>query len=138
MADDMMRRPRLSGRQFARTRGLLPMEYRPTELARVIGCHRSTIYESYIPNGLPHRVDSHGYYWIVGTDCAAWARTLLTSSSIQLGDGEAFCLRCQAAVTIQEPVTRIVSKCSILVRGTRPQCFGTVARFERVEEAPSD
>ena len=128
------RRPRLSGKQTSRAKGLLPMEYRPTELAREIGCHRSTIYQSYVPNGLPHRVDKHGHFWIIGTDFAAWARTLMVDPTVKLEEGEAFCLRCQAAVEIREPITRITSKCSILVRGKCPGCFGDVARFERREE----
>jgi len=136
--EEQKRRPRLSGKQTTRAKSLLPMEYRPTELGRAIGCHRSTIYESYIPNGLPHRVDEHGHYWIIGTDFAAWARTLMVNPTIKLSDGEAFCLLCKAAVKIQEPITRIVSKCSILVRGKCGGCFGDVARFERVEEVEVD
>ena len=132
------RRPRMSGSQTSRTKGLLAMEYRPTEIARAIGCHRSTIYDSYIPNGLPHRVDSHGHYWIIGTDFAAWARTLMVNPTVKLREGEAFCLRCQAAVPIQEPITRIASKCSLLVRGKCPGCFGDVAKFERKEEEAVD
>ena len=67
------RKPRLSHRQALKLAGLLPMEYRPTELARQIGCHRSTIYECYVPNGAPHRRDEHGHLWIVGTEFAVWA-----------------------------------------------------------------
>lgn len=124
------RRPRITHAQRVRLSGLLPMEYRPTELAREIGCHRSTIYESYVPNGCPHRRDRNGHLWIVGTDFAAWARATIQQSRIALGAGEAFCMRCKRAVVMRGPLREVEAKGALLIHGTCPQCFGEVARFE--------
>lgn len=129
MASEITRRPRMSAQQIARLRGLLPMEYKATELARAIGCHRSTIYESYVPNGCPHRRDKHGHLWIEGLAFVAWARALIVRSKYKLEAGQAFCLHCQKPVAIQEP-QRSPSKSAVLVRGRCPNCYREVARFE--------
>ena len=101
------RRPRITHAQRVRLSGLLPMEYRPTELAREIGCHRSTIYESYVPNGCPHRRDKNGHLWIVGTDFAAWARATIQKRQIELAPGEAFCMRCKRPVAMRGPLREV-------------------------------
>ena len=119
----------MSSQQVSRLRGLLPMEYKPTELGRAIGCHRSTIYESYVPNGCPHRRDKKGNLWINGIEFVAWARALIVHSKYKLEAGQAFCLRCQRPVAILKP-ERTVVKHAVLVRGGCSQCGGDVARFE--------
>lgn len=124
------RKPRLSHRQVLKLAGLLPMEYRPTELARKIGCHRSTIYDSYIPNGAPHRRDDKGHLWIVGTEFAAWARATIETRKLPIGKGQGFCMRCKKIVDMQGPITQTEAKSALLLHGTCPQCFGDVARFE--------
>ena len=124
------RSPRITHAQRVKLGGLLPMEYRPTELAREIGCHRSTIYDSYLPAGCPHRRDRNGHVWIVGTDFAAWGRATIQRSHIELAPGQAFCLRCKRPVLMQGPLTETEAKGALLIHGKCPQCFGDVARFE--------
>ena len=124
------RAPRITHAQRVRLTGLLPMEYRPTELAREIGCHRSTIYESYVPNGCPHRRDKRGHLWIVGTEFAAWARATIETRKLEMGKGQAFCMRCKAVVTMRGPVVETEAKAAVLLHGSCPQCFGDVVRFE--------
>jgi hypothetical protein len=108
----------------------MPMEYRPTELARELGCHRSTIYESYIPAGAPHRRDHNGHLWIIGTEFAAWARATIQRRKLEMGPGQGFCMRCKVVVTMRGPLTETEAKSALLVHGTCPQCFGDVCRFE--------
>jgi len=124
------RKPRISHAQRVKLAGLLPMEYRPTELAREIGCHRSTIYESYVPNGCPHRRDANGHLWIVGTEFAAWARATIQRRKLQMGTGQAFCMRCKRVVEMRGPIVETEAKSAILKHGRCPQCFGDVCRFE--------
>lgn len=109
------------------------MEYKPTELAAEIGCHRSTIYESYVPAGCPHRRDRKGYLWINGVEFAAWARATIQRSKIALGPGEAFCMRCKRPVVMRGPLTETEAKGALLIHGKCPQCFGDVSRFESPE-----
>jgi hypothetical protein len=129
----MTRKPRISHAQAVKLAGLLPMEYRPTELAREIGCHRSTIYESYIPAGCPHRRDENGYIWIVGTEFGAWARATIRDRKLKMAEGQAFCLRCKRVVDMRGPITETEAKSAILLHGHCPQCFGEVCRFESPE-----
>ena len=129
------RSPRITHAQRVRLGGLLPMEYKPTELAQKIGCHRSTIYDSYLPAGCPHRRDKLGHIWIVGTDFAAWARATIQRSRIDLQPGEAFCMHCKRPVVMRGPLTEVEAKGTLLIRGKCAQCFGDVARFESAEGA---
>lgn len=130
-----MRQTRISRKQALRLAGLLPMEYRPSELAREIGCHRSTIYDSYIPNGCPHRRDRNGHIWIVGTDFAAWARATIQKRKFHMEPGQAYCMHCKQVVEMQPPITETEVKSAILKHGRCPQCFGEVARFESPDGA---
>jgi len=127
------RKPRISHRQALKLGRLLAMEYRPTELAREIGCHRSTIYDCYIPNGAPHRRDEKGHLWIVGTEFAAWARATIQRRKLEMRKGQAFCMRCKRIVTMQGPISEREVKSALLLHGTCPQCFGDVVRFESPE-----
>jgi uncharacterized protein with PIN domain len=119
----------LSKRQIARVQGLLPMEYRPSELARAVGCNVNTIYTSWVPAGCPHRRDDNRHIWIVGTEFAAWARNTVYHSTIELAPEEAYCLRCRAPVRMRGPVRRRAMKRAVLVSARCPQCGSDVAKF---------
>jgi hypothetical protein len=124
------RQTRITHSQCARLAGLLPMEYKPTELAEEIGCHRSTVYESYIPNGCPHRRDRNQQIWINGIEFAAWARATIQHRKLVMGADEAFCMRCKRVVTMRGPVRRSEAKAAWLLHATCPQCGCDVVRFE--------
>lgn len=122
--------PRLTKQVRDRLRRLLPMEYRPREVARELGVSPDTLYRGWIPAGAPHRREADDTIWIVGTDLAAWLQTLVRHSTVTLKEGEAFCLRCQQAVVMTGPLERVAAKYAWLIRGTCPQCGNRVARFE--------
>lgn len=109
------------------------MEYRPSEVARELGVTKDALYRGWLPAGAPHRRDESGHIWIVGTDLAAWLRERQRKDTVVLAEGEAYCLRCQAAVVMQSPLTREASLYAVLARGTCPQCGGAVTRMERGE-----
>lgn len=127
-----MRRPRITKQVRDRMRRLLNMEYAPSEIADLLGITKDRLYRGWLPAGAPHRRDENGRIWICGTDLAAWLRELMQTSAVCLADGEAFCLRCQAAVTIVGDITREPAQRAVLVRGTCEQCGGGVARFVSV------
>ena len=127
------RRPRITKRVRDRIRRLLHMEYRPSEVADLLGIHKDTVCRGWAPAGMPHRRDERGEIWIVGTDLAAWLREMLDKPSVKLAEGEAFCLRCQKAVRLGD-VSREPAQRAVLVRGSCPQCGSGVARFEGVRD----
>ena len=86
------------------------MEYRPSELAEEIGCDLSTVYQSFIPAGCPHRRDGTGHYWIVGTEFQDWAKRIMKRARRQMKAGEAFCFTCDRPVPMKNPVTRPINR----------------------------
>jgi hypothetical protein len=131
----MTRRPRVTKAILGRLGRLLEMEYRPSEIAEVLGVHKDTIYRGWVPAGAPHRRDEAGNLWIVGTWLAAWLRDQMgTGLTASLADGEAYCMHCRRAVVMAPPLTRVAAQRAILVRGVCPQCGGGVARFESPKE----
>jgi hypothetical protein len=120
---------RLRREQIIRLGHLLEMCYRPSELAAEIGCHTDTVYHSFIPAGCPHERDEHGHIWIVGTQFADWARHMQMQRRTPLADGEAYCLRCRAAVQMIGPLTVTPTNRYLeLVTGTCAVCGATVNR----------
>jgi len=128
------RRPRITKQLRDRMGRLLPMEYRPSELAEELGVHVDTIYRGWVPAGAPHRRDEADQLWIVGTELTAWLRQFIARISVRLGEGEGYCMRCNRAVRIAPPIEREVAIHAILVRGRCPQCGSGVARFVSAEE----
>jgi hypothetical protein len=135
MAHRPGRRPRLTNDLKRRLGRLLPMEYKPAEIAETLGVCKDTVCRGWVRAGAPHRRTDTGRIWIVGSELANWLRGFDRSGAATLEDGEAFCLSCQAAVRMQGPLDREVQGPAVLVRGTCPDCGGTVARFSRVEDS---
>ena len=92
MTDQPGRRPRLTKDLKGRLHELLPMEYRPSEVAEVVGVSVDTIYRGWLRAGAPHRRDDTGHIWIVGSELATWLRGFERKLSVTLEEGEVFCL----------------------------------------------
>jgi len=127
--EEETRKPRLTKRVRDRLRRLLPMEYKPAEIATILGITKDTLYRGWIPAGAPHRRDESGTIWFVGTDLAAWLRSQ-QRVSMPLQPGEAFCMRCKRAVLMAGPLERQPAQYAHLVRGHCPQCGARITRFE--------
>lgn len=126
--------PRLSRTQRLKAKALLTMEYRPSEIADILGIHVDTIYRTLLPAGCPHRRDGKTNIWIVGSELAAWLKQLEKPKN-PLGSGQAFCLHCNSAVDMQPPRTiRPTSRVLELVTGTCPRCGKPINRA-RAREA---
>ena len=123
------RQPRITKGVRDRIRRLLPMEYRPSEIATVLGVNKDTVLRGWVRAGLPHRRTDGGEIGIIGTVLAAWLRQQIRKPRVKLGPGQGYCLRCHKAVTMRPPFTREIAGNAVLVQGTCPQCQGSVARF---------
>jgi hypothetical protein len=130
-------RPRFPRTLVVRLGRLLYMEYRPSELAQELGVGADTVYRHYIPYGCPHRRDETGHIWIVGTEFAEWVGAARKEGKVPLANGEAYCLKCNAPVTMNGPLTAApVNAYLELVKGVCPVCGTTVnrARARKSEE----
>jgi hypothetical protein len=123
----------------ARLGRLLEMQYRPSEIAEELGISKDTVYRGWIPAGAPHVRDESGQLWLVGTELAAW---LLDQDAVRapvtLMPGEAYCMRCKAAVRIAGEVTREPAGYAVMVRGSCAVCGAGVARLVGREDGWGD
>lgn len=113
---------------------LLRMEYKVSELARELGVTPKTIYTKYLSSGLPHRRDTAGNIWIVGTDFAAWALSLLASkpAPVKLAGNEGFCARCKCPrVFTSMQLRRVLSSGRASYVGACSVCGATMTVIRR-------
>jgi uncharacterized protein with PIN domain len=123
---------RFERRTIIRLGRLLHMEYKPSELADELDIHVDMIYRNYIPAGCPHRRDEKNLIWIVGTEFAAWARTVNEISKKKpfvLQEDEAWCVHCNKVVRIDKVKRRAVKRNLDILQGTCPECGGKINRL---------
>jgi len=116
---------KLSHPIIVRAPGLLPMLYKPSELARDLGIPVSTL-RDWVRIGVPHQRDGRGHIWINGVEFAQWVevqRGLRRGPS--LGTGEAYCFCCRQVVRLVEPKS-VASGKKILLQADCPQCGGRI------------
>lgn len=117
--------------------GLLYMEYKPSELADELGITTATIYNKYLKEGLPHRKDSSGNLWIVGTAFADWARNRLKKKTrrIKLAMNEGYCGRCKAPrVFASMTLKRVLSAGRASYTGPCSICGATMLVIRRTHD----
>lgn len=115
-----------------RATGLLDMMYTPDDLAQELGITKRDIYHKLIPAGLPHIRDESGHVWIYGPEVAKWIDEIYQGRSFKLGEGEAYCLRCNKGVMMVNPQCRQVGRLTIL-QGTCPDCGAKVNRGAKLK-----
>jgi len=125
----MERKPRISTRARKGMRQLLEMEYRSFEIASVLGVSAKSV-RRWCAAGAPHRREDNGYLWIVGSQLAQWMDGL-KRERVRLAEGEAFCVKCQRAVTMAGSIRKEPNMRKYILRGTCSICGGTVCRFVR-------
>ncbi len=110
-----------------RAAGLLEMLYSPIELAEDLSVPARTVRE-WIKNGMPFERDRRGHMWVNGMEFRRWVEeTRTVRPRFQLGEDEAFCLRCRRRVKFSDPVVSDSSS-ALLLTGKCPFCGGTVNR----------
>lgn len=124
-------RTRLKQAQAARLGRLLEMEYSPSELAAELDIHVRQIWERFIPAGCPHRRDARGRLWIVGASFREWYRATQEARRHPMREDEGWCVRCDAAVVMEGPLTVVDRRRAEIVQGRCPRCGGKVNRARR-------
>ncbi len=107
---------------------LMEMQYTVPEIARELACSPNTVH-TLLAHGCPHQRDESSRVWIVGTDLAQWAAATLQRNRQPLEPGQAWCCRCNQAVTMLGPLWVHPSTAHLeLVSGTCAMCGTTVNR----------
>ena len=135
MSKSETRLPRISRGIQHKLMRLLYMEYKPSEIAHELGVTVKTIYDSYIPAGLPFRKDQNGNLWIVGTVCRDWANTVLQKgqryahqrNKKPLAEDQAYCITCRSVRTISKVTyKRKLSSNRIMIYAVCSVCGNTM------------
>lgn len=115
---------------ITRSPSLLPMLYKPAELAEEIKVPKRTLYD-WLKLGAPHQRDELDHIWIEGRAFASWVENNRKKkvSPRKLMDNEAICLRCNMAVSLLEPETIPSGKGRLYyIKGTCPTCGNKIVR----------
>lgn len=139
----LQRMPRLTHARVHRLKRLLNMNYKITEIAEELGISTSTIYDTYIPAGMPCSQDDKKHYWVNGRAFLEWAQQFVTTRQRKqkpaMETNQAFCTRCNAVITISNGrisqanyngVARLIGRC--------PICNSKVSRFVKAKEYEND
>lgn len=107
---------------------LMEMQYTVAEIACELACSPTTV-RTLLVHGCPHQRDDNNRVWIVGTDLAQWATATLQRNRQPLEPDQAWCCRCNRAVTMVGPLSVRPSTAHLeLVSGTCATCGTPVNR----------
>ncbi|MAT45375.1 MAG: hypothetical protein CL609_23850 [Anaerolineaceae bacterium] len=126
------RKPLLKREQIIKLQRLLDMMYKPSEIADEIGVNVYTIWRSYLPAGAPHDRDKSGNIWIHGPSFREWALTqagLRKRKKHELQPDEAWCMKCNKPVKINNGKERPINKHTGLLQGKCALCGAKVNRL---------
>ena len=121
---------------IVRAPGLLPMLYRPRELAEDLGISVNTV-KGWLKEGSPHERDGRGHIWINGAEFAGWVeetRQSRKSNKSRMKEDEAYCLRCRKPVKLKDP-QHVINGKQKLLSSTCPPCGSTINRGSRNGES---
>lgn len=111
---------------------LMDMMYTPGEISEEIGMSRETIWSDYVQCGMPHKREANRI-WINGKAFRAWVLEMHERRKKELagpgmGDGQAFCFRCNKAVEVLNPEVVPFGKVAQRIIGVCPECGTRVNR----------
>jgi hypothetical protein len=121
--------PLFSHDVIVRAPGLLPMRYKPAELADELRVTAATVRGWVNHYGLPHKRGGHDEIWIVGTECAQWIRAQRKGRQrSRLKPDEAFCFNCDKPVRYINPTEKVLGN-RVMISAACAACGRTVNRI---------
>jgi hypothetical protein len=121
---------------IVRAPGLLPMQYKPSELAAALGIPDRTL-RDWLTTGAPHQRDEHNHIWINGREFAAWVEQCrqLKKNKVKLHADDAFCLHCNRPVHMDNPHIVRQTNTFRLLSAACPICGTSIYRGGRNVES---
>jgi hypothetical protein len=114
---------------IVRSPALLPMLYKPAELAEALSIPQRTLYD-WFNAGAPHQRDGANHIWVSGQDFAKWVEETRPKKSARpkLTDNEAFCFGCKQAVSLTHSEIVPGKGRQYYIKGICPQCGHKIVR----------
>lgn len=123
---------RLSHSAIVKSVGLLPMNYKVSEIAELLGMPDRTL-RDWLTIGAPHFRDKRNHIWIVGTELKEWINSNREKKRRQkMSDKEAYCFRCKKPVDLLNPKVIPIKGKLINIRGICPNCKCIINRGGRL------
>ena len=111
--------------------GLLPMRYSVRELSEELNIADRTL-RDWLKAGAPHQRDTRKHIWIVGTQFSQWVHNQRKPKrEHKLSDHEAYCLRCNAVVILNNPKRQAIKGKLVHIKGICPHCGCKINRGAR-------
>ena len=136
-------KPRLTHAKVHRLKRLLNMNYKVTEIAEELDISTSTIYETYIPAGMPCTQDEKKHYWVNGQAFCEWAQQFVTTRQrkpkLMMAPNQAFCTKCKTIIVVSGGrVSQANYNGIVRLNGRCPICNSKVSRFVKAKEYEDD
>lgn len=114
---------------ITRSPALLPMLYKPSELADELMIPQRTLYD-WLKAGAPHQRDNAQHIWINGKLFAGWivSNRHKKATSHKLLDNEAYCFHCKQAVTLAKSEIMPGTGRQFYIKGFCPTCANKIVR----------
>ena len=126
-----MKRVWLPHSAIVKSPGLLPMLYTVRELSEAVGIPDRTL-RDWLLAGAPHSSDRNNHIWIDGSEFADWVVSLRKpKKDRKLKDHEAYCMRCNQVVEMENPTVNVVRGNLLVHKGKCPNCQCTINRGGR-------
>jgi hypothetical protein len=128
--------PNLTHNVIVKAPGLLPMEYKISELSEELDVPISTLRDWIKDHGLPCTKDNRGYVWIIGTRAKKWVEKNRKIKSLdkKLSTNEALCMHCKKVVEMIDPIMKSNKGKLVHYNGTCPECGNATYRGGRIPE----
>ena len=108
--------------------GLLPMMYKPSELAEDLGIPERTL-RDWLDDGAPHERDSRKHIWVNGTLFSEWVEAQKKSKrETKLEGNQGYCFKCKRVIEMVDPIVVHPEGKPSRMTGTCPVCTKTVNR----------
>lgn len=108
--------------------GLLPMLYKPSELADDLDIPERTL-RDWLDDGAPHSRDNRKHIWINGEEFAQWVETeRKPKKERKMEVGQAYCFHCKQIVDMVDPSVSYTKGKLALQTGKCPLCHGKINR----------
>lgn len=120
------RRINLSHYVIVKSPGLLPMNYKVSELAEELKINSRTL-RDWLEYGAPHTRDQDNHIWINGVEFSEWVvKVKKKKTALKMSENQGRCFKCRKIVEIVNPKLSDVTGVVVCISGECSNCGSKV------------